>query len=133
MNPEKRLERLERFATRLAVTGRRTRNDLRISINALIDAQMRNEHSFNERFAKISATQAETTAEIKELRAAQAATTEQIKETTEQINKLQSAQKDLAESHLKLHQEVTASQQQTDEKLRWLIDIIGRDRNGRQN
>jgi archaellum component FlaC len=119
MNPEKRLERLERFATRLAVTGRRTRNDLRIRINALIDAQMRNEHSFNERFAKISATQA--------------ATTEQIKETTEQINKLRAAQKDLAESHLKLHQEVTASQQQTDEKLRLLIDIIGLDRNGRHN
>ena len=39
----------------------------------------------------------------------------------------------LAQSHLKLHEEVTASQKQTDEKLRILIDIVGLDRNGANN
>jgi len=114
----------------MAVTGRRTRNDLRTGINALIDAQMRNEDSFNERFAKFSATQMRNEHSFNErfvkISAAQA-------ETTEQINKLRATQEDLAESHLKLHEEVTASQQQTDEKLRLLIEIIGLDRNGRKN
>jgi hypothetical protein len=112
MSPEERLNRLERVAIRFAVTGRRTRNDLRTSINALIDAQTRNEQMFNDRFAKLAAAQAEATEQIKELRA---------------------AQKDLAESHLKLHEEVTASQKQTDEKIRILIDIVGLDRNGANN
>lgn len=134
MNPEERLNRLERFAARLAVRGRRTRNDLRSNINALIDAQMRNEDLFNERFARLSAAQDRTEEEIKELRAFGKEVFQAIKELSASWDKkLAASHEELAASHKRLHEEVTASQKQTDEKLRVLIDIVGLDRNGANN
>ena len=114
MSPEDRLNRLERFAKRLAISGRRARNDLRTNINALIDAQMRNEDLFNDRFARLSSVQDRTDEQIKELRAAQQQTDEQIKRSDALIRELAVAQK------------------QTDERLRVLIGIVERDRKGQR-
>jgi peptidoglycan hydrolase CwlO-like protein len=123
MSPEERLQRLERFAKRMAVTGRRTRNDLRTNINALIDAQMRNEHLFNVRFARLSAAQAEATEQIKELRASQAEVTVQIKElrasqaeTTVEIKELLASQ---AETTVEI-KELLASQAETTAQIKEL-------------
>ena len=112
LESEERLKRLERVAKLLVTSGRRARGDLRTSINALIDAQMRNEYSFNERFAKLSDAQDRfshaqdrTDAQIKELVSAQKVTDVKI-------------------------EELAASQKETDQKLRAFIDIVRRDRNG---
>lgn len=113
MSPEERLNRLERVAKLLVTSGRRTRSDLRTGINALIDAQMRNEYSFNERFARLSEAQGRTDEQIKEVVASQ-------KVTEVKFEELAASQKDLA-----------ASQKETHEKLRVLIDIVGHDRNGK--
>lgn len=106
MSPEERLNRLERVAKLLATSGRRTRSDLRTGINALIDAQIRNEYSFNERFARLSEAQDRTDEQIKELVAFQKVNEVKVKE-------------------------LAASQKETDEKLRVLIDIVRHDRNGK--
>ena len=112
MSPEERLSRLERVAKLLVTSGRRTRTDLRTSIHALIDAQLRNEYSFHKKFAKLSAAQKLTGEQIKELVAAQ-------KVTELRMEELAASQKEL-----------TASQKETDQRLRALIDIVGHDRNG---
>ena len=119
MSPEERLKRLERVAKLLVTSGRRARSDLRTGINALIDAQLRNEYSFNERFAKLSGAQDRlsgaqdrTDAQIRQLVSAQRGSDVKIEE-------LATSQKELA-----------ASQKETDQKLRALIDILGRDRHG---
>jgi len=137
MSPEDRLNRLERFAKRLAVNGRRTRNDLRTNINALIDAQVRNEDQFNDRFARLSAAQDRTDGQIKELRAAQTQTDGQIKElraaqnqTDGEIKELRAAQTQtddqIKRSHV-LIKELGAAQTQSDERLSVLIEIVERD------
>lgn len=65
--------------------GRRARNDLRTNINALIDAQMRNEELFSERFARLFAAQDRTDEQIKELLAAQMELTASQKLTDEKL------------------------------------------------
>src|SRR5262249_31195688 len=130
MNHEERLNRLEEFGKRLAIHGRRARNDLRTNVNALIDAQIRNEYLFNERYARLSAAQDRTDGQIKELVAAQRENEREIKEIATTTHK------EITASHRELvasQKELAASQKQTDEKLRVLIDIIGRDRNGTNN
>ncbi|HEU5238435.1 MAG TPA: hypothetical protein VFU37_14975 [Pyrinomonadaceae bacterium] len=107
MSSEERLNRLEEFVKRLAIHGRRARNDLRTNVNALTDAQIRNEFLFNERFARLSAAQNRTDEQIRELRAAQ-------KETDVAIR------------------ELAKSQKETDKRLRVLIDIVGRDQKSKR-
>jgi hypothetical protein len=105
MSPEERLDRLERVAKLLATSGRRSRNEFNVKINALIDAQIKSEDQFREQFAKLTA--------------AQDRTDEQIKELAQSHRELATVQTQLA-----------VSQQQTDERLSALIDIVRRDRNG---
>lgn len=128
MTPEKRLDRLERVAKLLVTSGRRTRNELRTNINALIDAQMRNEIRFNEQFASLSAAQAQTGLQIRDLIVAQ-------RRTEEKVEELAAAHKELAASHKELiasQKELVVSQKHTDEKLSTLITIVERDRNGKR-
>ncbi|HSQ23648.1 MAG TPA: hypothetical protein VLN44_04540 [Pyrinomonadaceae bacterium] len=80
MSAEERLDRLERVAKLLVTSGRRTRSDLRTSINALIDAQMRHEVRFNEQFDRLSIAQAHTDGQIKELIVAQRRTEKKVEE-----------------------------------------------------
>ena len=119
MSPEERLNRLERVMKMMIRSGRRTRGNFGFSINALIDAQIRGKHEFDERFAKLSAAQSKTDEQIKELVETQKLT-----------------ERKLAASHAELaasQKELAASQQHTDEKLRALIEIIGYDRNDANN
>lgn len=99
MSPEERLNRLERVVKMMISSGQRARGNLGFRIDALIDAQIRSEYLFNDRFAKLSDAQDRTDKQIK-LRAAQ-------KETDIVIKALASSQKE------------------TDERLRALIDIVG--------
>lgn len=110
----------------LATSGRRTRNDLRVSINALIDAQMRHEHSLHQQFQKLAEAQVHTDKQLKELTVFQERVAGQINELAASQKELAAAQKELVAAQKKL----ATSQQQTDERLRALIDIVERDRNG---
>ena len=121
MSPEERLDRVERVAKLLVTSGRRTRNELRTNINALIDAQMRHEARFDEQFAKLSAGQARNDLLLKELIVVQGRTEKKVEELAVSHQQLAEAHKDLA-----------VSQKHTDEKLSTLIDIVERDRNGKR-
>jgi len=121
MSPEERLDRLQRVAKLLVTSGRRTRNELRTNINALIDAQMRHEARFDEQFAKLSAGQARNDLLLKELIVVQGRTEKKVEELAVSHQQLAEAHKDLA-----------VSQKHTDEKLSTLIDIVERDRNGKR-
>jgi len=128
MGPEERLDRLERVAKLLVTSGRRTRNELRTNINALIDAQMRHEARFNRQFARLSAAQAQTDVLLRELIAAQGRTEKKVDVLAASHQELATAHKDLAVSQ----KELAVSQKQTDEKLSALIDLVERDRNGKR-
>ena len=128
MGPEERLDRLERVAKLLVTSGRRTRNELRTNINALIDAQMRHEARFNRQFARLSAAQAQTDVLLRELIVAQGRTEKKVDRLAASHQELATAHKDLAVSQ----KELAVSQKQTDEKLSALIDLVERDRNGKR-
>jgi hypothetical protein len=121
MAPGERLDRLERVAKLLVTSGRRTRNELRTNINALIDAQMRNEIRFSEQFENLSAVQSQTDLQIKDLIVAQ-------RRTEKKVEELAASHKELAASQ----RELVVSQKHTDEKLSTLIDIVERERNGKR-
>ena len=128
IGPEERLDRLERVAKLLVTSGRRTRNELRTNINALIDAQMRHEARFNRQFARLSAAQAQTDVLLRELIVAQGRTEKKVDVLAASHQELATAHKDLAVSQ----KELAVSQKQTDEKLSALIDLVERDRNGKR-
>ena len=128
MSPEERLDRLERVAKLLVTSGRRTRNELRTNINALIDAQMRHEARFDEQFAKLSAGQAQNDLLLKELIVAQGRTEKKVEELAVSHQQLAVSHQELAEAH----KDLAVSQKHTDEKLSTLIDIVERDRNGKR-
>jgi predicted lipase len=135
MSPEERLDRLERVAKLLVTSGRRTRTELRTNINALIDAQMRNEATFNKQFARLSAAQAQTRVLLRELIVTQGRTEKKVEELAASHKELATAQKELAVAHKDLavsQKELAVSQKQSDEKLSTLIDIVERDRNGKR-
>jgi len=135
MGPEERLDRLERVAKLLVTSGRRTRNELRTNINALIDAQMRHEARFNRQFARLSAAQAQTDVLLRELIVAQGRTEKKVDRLAASHQELATAHKDLAAAHKDLavsQKELAVSQKQTDEKLSALIDLVERDRNGKR-
>jgi len=135
MSPEERLDRLERVAKLLVTSGRRTRNELRTNINALIDAQMRHEARFNKQFARLSADQAQTRVLLRELIVTQGRTEKKVEALAASHQELATAHKELAAAHKDLavsQKELAVSQKQTDEKLSTLIDIVERDRNGKR-
>lgn len=60
MTPEQRLDRLQRIAKLFVKAGLRARNQFRKQYDVLMDAQMRNEASFEqneERFARLAEAQ----------------------------------------------------------------------------
>ena len=128
MSPEERLDRLERVAKLLVTSGRRTRNELRTNINALIDAQMRHEARFDEQFAKLSAGQAQNDLLLRELIVTQGRTEKKVEELAVSHQQLAASHQELAEAH----KDLAVSQKHTDEKLSTLIDIVERDRNGKR-
>jgi len=135
MSPEERLDRLERVAKLLVTSGRRTRNELRTNINALIDAQMRHEARFDEQFAKLSAGQAQNDLLLRELIVTQGRTEKKVEELAVSHQQLAASHQELAASHQELaeaHKDLAVSQKHTDEKLSTLIDIVERDRNGKR-
>jgi hypothetical protein len=108
MTNEERLNRLERVAKMLATSGRRARTGFNDRINALIDAQINHE----DQFAR-----------------AQARTVKIIWALAKSQKELVASHKELAESQ----KELAESQKITDKRLRKLIDIVARDRNGDLN
>ena len=123
MTPEQRLKRVERILGRLAVRGRKTRNEFSDRINILIDAQIRSEETFREKINTL--TDAQTRSEEAWLRHEEAwrieshARDEQIKATNEQIKNVALAQIEL-----------TKSQKLTDRALRDFINLR-KNRNGK--
>jgi hypothetical protein len=135
MSPEERLDRLERVAKLLVTSGRRTRTELRTNINALIDAQMRNEATFNKQFARLSAAQAQNDVLLRELIVAQGRTEKKVAELAASHKEIAASHQELATAHKELaeaHKDLAVSQKHTDEKLSTLIDIVERDRNGKR-
>ena len=124
MTPEQRLKRVERILGRLAVRGRKTRNEFSDRINILIDAQIRSEETFREKINTL--TDAQTRSEEAWLRHEEAwrieshARDEQIKATNEQIKNVALAQIEL-----------TKSQKLTDRALRDFINSLRKGQNGR--
>ena len=119
MTSEQRLDRLERIAMLMARAGLRVRREQNEKINIIIDSQIKNEDRFarhEERFATLAAAQQQTDNQIKEL-ARELSASQKI--TNERFKELAESQKELAES-----------QRHTDERLKALIDIVRRDRNG---
>ena len=111
MTSEQRLDRLERIAMLMARAGLRARRDQNEKINMIIDAQIKNEDRFaqnEKRFARFEDRFARLT---------------NAQEHTERMIK------ELAESH----KELAESQKLTFEQLRALIDITGRNRNGKSS
>src|SRR5437588_6048514 len=109
MTSEQRLDRLERIAMLMARAGLRARRDQNEKINMIIDAQIKNEDRFaqnEKRFARFEDRFARLT---------------NAQEHTERMIK------ELAESH----KELAESQKLTYEQLRALIDITGRNQNGK--
>ena len=116
MTPEQRLDRVERILGRLAVRGRKTRNEFRDRLNILIDAQIRSEEAFRDRINVL------TDAQIRNeeaWRVESHAINEQIKATDEQIKNVALAQIEL-----------TKSQKLTDRALRDFINLR-KNRNGK--
>ena len=118
MTSEQRLDRLERIAMLMARAGLRARRDQNEKINMIIDAQIKNEDRFaqnEKRFAQNEKRFARFEDRFARLTNAQDHTERMIKE--------------LAESH----KELAESQKLTYEQLRALIDITGRNRNGKSS
>ena len=123
MTSEQRLDRLEGIAMLMARAGLRARRDQNEKINMIIDAQIKNEDRFaqnekrfaqnEERFAQNEKRFARFEDRFGRLTNAQEHTERMIKE--------------LAESH----KELAESQKLTYEQLRALIDITGRNQNGK--
>ena len=150
MSPEERLNRLERVMKMTLRSGQRSRSNFAFRIDAVIDAQIRGEYSFNKRFARLSRSQDRTDEEIRELKAS-------INKLLASQEKLLASQEELVASQkefvasqkelVTLQKEFVASQREfvasqkefaervsetdqrmkeTDERLRKLIDIVGR-------
>ena len=142
MTPEQRLKRVERMLGRLAVRGRKTRNEFRDKINILIDTQIQSEETFRDKIDTLNDAQirseesfrdkinilndAQIRSEKARLRHEEAwraeshAVNEQIKVTDEQIKNVALAQIELSKS-----------QKLTDRALRDFINSLRKNRNGR--
>jgi chromosome segregation ATPase len=105
-----RIDRLERLFKLMIRIGDRERKDLRERINALIDAQMRNE-------AKWDALQENLEAKIDALVDAQIRSEGKIETLNEKMQELSTAQKQSAEAFALFQAQMAETQKRADERM----------------
>lgn len=146
MTPEQRLDRVERILGRLAVRGRKTRNEFGDKINILINAQIQSEEAFRDKINIL--TDAQTRSEetfrdkINILTDAQTRSEETFGDKMNILTDAQTRNEEAwrAESHAINEQiknvalaqiELTKSQKLTDRALRDFINSLRKSQNGR--